>query len=558
MAIPRSQNNKGEPGIGRPAVLFLLVWFVLNLLQVTFTELTSDEGYYWFYAQRLQWGYYDHPPLVAVLVRAGTVLFPGETGVRFFNVVLSTAGMYLFFRLLPPNLRNRKRTFLVLLGAPLLHYLAFFVFPDGPLLFFGLLFLVLYKRFLARQTLYISLLLGVSLALMAYAKYHGALVLLFTVAAHPVLLRQRLFYVSLLVAALLVAPHLWWQYQNHFPTMQYHLSGRTGGWSFRYVGEFLSQQILAIGPALIFLPFVIKTKNEFERTLKFIITGTLLFFFVSSFKTFVHFHWTSIALYPLLYFAVAYYNGPQKAGLFKVLVLPFVFLFFAARLFLAVPFIDNLHAGEDYYHGRKQWAADIKRIAGTRPLFMHDNLREVSLYRFYSGAQAVTLYARPEKKSQYELWGYEDSLQGKEVLFLTKYPHSGSTKIASMGRDFYWSVVPRFQSYYTRVAIKAVVNGASADSLLCTVRLVNNTAGPLKFDKGASLVYSLEQQKRVLKNEVVFSFTGADGLAPRSSITKQVSVAVRDVPRGAYRLYFGVRSGVFPDAIISNALSIAR
>lgn len=540
-----------------PVPYFLGFWLLLNLLQIAFTELTSDEGYYWFYAQRLQWGYYDHPPLLAALIKAGNILFGGELGVRFFNVVLSTAGLGLFFTLIPDELRRSQKTYWVLLSAPLLHYLTFLVFPDGPLLFFSLLFLFVYKRFLAKENLVTALLFGLSLALMAYSKYHGALVLLFTVAANPRLLKSSYFYLSLIVASVMFFPHLWWQYKNDFPTFKYHLSGRTGTWSFKHVGEYVSQQIFAIGPGLIFIPFVVKTKDVFERTLKFIIIGTLLFFLVSSAKTFVHFHWTSVALYPLLYFAVRYYNRPEKKRLFNALILPFVVLFFVARLLLMLPLIPNMHVGEDYYHGRKDWANEIKTLARGNTVFMPDNLREASLYSFYSGQPGVTLYTHPEKKSQYELWGYEDSLQGKEVLFLSKYPDNGGKKISLLNKDFYYTVVPSFQSYYNGIAIKANIDAVTADTLKATLTLYNQRGKEISFGKGpgstyVGISYSIEQNKNVLKADGVLPLTTADDLQPGTSRTKKVSVPISDIPKGNFEIYFGIRSGVLPDAVLSD------
>src|SRR5690242_17839290 len=61
---------------------FFIFWLALNLVQAAFTELTSDEGYYWFYSRSLEWGYYDHPPFIALMVRIGYALFPNELGVR--------------------------------------------------------------------------------------------------------------------------------------------------------------------------------------------------------------------------------------------------------------------------------------------------------------------------------------------------------------------------------------------------------------------------------------------------------------------------------------------
>jgi hypothetical protein len=220
MTVDVENRERKLFGLPRQAAFFLLFWFVLNLLHVSLMELTSDEGYYWFYAQHLQWGYYDHPPMIAAMIKFGSLIFPGELGVRFFNVVFSTAGLYLFFRLLPEQFRTTTKTFLILLSAPLLHYLTFIVFPDGPLLFFSLLFLFVYKQFLQKQSLLLALLMGVSLVLMAYSKYHGALVLLFTVLANPKLLKSRYFYFALLIAAVFFIPHVWWQYQNGFPTFR--------------------------------------------------------------------------------------------------------------------------------------------------------------------------------------------------------------------------------------------------------------------------------------------------------------------------------------------------
>lgn len=565
VAIPAKTifQRLAEKARANPAGSFLLFWLVLNLGQGFFTELTSDEGYYWFYAQHLQWGYYDHPPMVAVLIKAGTRLLPGALGVRFANVVLSTAGLGLFLSLLPRQWKHSGRTYVVLLSAPLLHYLGFLVFPDGPLLFFSLVFLLVYQRFLERQSLRLSLLLGLSIALMAYSKYHGALVLLFTVLSNPRLLRSAYFYLALLAAALLFAPHLWWQYREGFPTLKYHLGGRTGQWSLRHVGEYLSQQILAIGPGLIFLPFVCRAATPFERALKFIIFGTLGFFLLSSFKTFVHFHWTSIALYPLLYFAVRYYHQPSGTQLYRWLILPFAVLFFMARLLLAAPLIPYMHAGEDYYHGRKAWARELAALAGNRPLFLPNNLREASLYSFYSGKQGVTLYNRPEKKSQYELWGYEDSLQGREVFFITSYPHSGSVKLRLLNKDFYYSLVPSFQSYYNRVAITATVDQNAADTLSATLQIKNETNREIAFAKSKAnewprLLYSVEKNKAQVKADTLLALTPAENLKPGEMITKRVRIPVGEWKAGTYDIYFGLRSGVLPDAILSEGLPLMK
>src|ERR671933_566082 len=81
-------------------VLFYSVWLLLSLLQSYFTELQDDEAYYWVYSKFLTWGYFDHPPMIAVLIKAGTALFSKELGVRFFPIILNTLTLFLTEKLI--------------------------------------------------------------------------------------------------------------------------------------------------------------------------------------------------------------------------------------------------------------------------------------------------------------------------------------------------------------------------------------------------------------------------------------------------------------------------
>jgi dolichol-phosphate mannosyltransferase len=61
----------------------ILYAFVLRLVYAGSVELMPEETYYWNYSRHLDFGYLDHPPMVAWIIRAGTALF-GQTefGVR--------------------------------------------------------------------------------------------------------------------------------------------------------------------------------------------------------------------------------------------------------------------------------------------------------------------------------------------------------------------------------------------------------------------------------------------------------------------------------------------
>ena len=52
-------------------------------------ELTFDEAYYTLWSRALAFGYLDHPPMVALFVRASTELFGGsEFGDRSLSLIL--------------------------------------------------------------------------------------------------------------------------------------------------------------------------------------------------------------------------------------------------------------------------------------------------------------------------------------------------------------------------------------------------------------------------------------------------------------------------------------
>lgn len=76
-----------------PLTLFLFC--ILNSIQGNYTELLPDEAYYWVYSQYMDWGFFDHPPLVAVWVTISNLLFSDELGVRFFSAISYSLMIYL-------------------------------------------------------------------------------------------------------------------------------------------------------------------------------------------------------------------------------------------------------------------------------------------------------------------------------------------------------------------------------------------------------------------------------------------------------------------------------
>ena len=73
----------------RVSLALIAVLIVLRAVMAAQLPLSADEAYYWLWSKRLAFGYYDHPPLIAWAIRAGTSLL-GDTplGVRFAGLSL--------------------------------------------------------------------------------------------------------------------------------------------------------------------------------------------------------------------------------------------------------------------------------------------------------------------------------------------------------------------------------------------------------------------------------------------------------------------------------------
>ncbi|MBE7210000.1 MAG: glycosyltransferase family 39 protein [Gluconacetobacter diazotrophicus] len=134
----------------RPLAVPVLALLALTLVRAAVcaaTPLSPDEAYYWVWSHALAPGYLDHPPMVAVFIRLGTLLAGQDPlGVRLLAPLAAAAGSALLFFAgrdlcgADADPAERRRTGLlaaILLNATLiLGAGAVTMTPDTPLLLF--------------------------------------------------------------------------------------------------------------------------------------------------------------------------------------------------------------------------------------------------------------------------------------------------------------------------------------------------------------------------------------------------------------------------------------
>lgn len=434
-------------------IVLLAVVFVLNLVQASITELIYDEAYYWHYAQDLAWGYFDHPPMVALLVAMGGWIFPGELGVRFMATLLSLA-TYVLLWLMIDNPKKREYVphfFLLVFSFTLMNAYGFLTLPDTPLLFFTALFLWFYKRYLSSPTWGTAVWLGVVMACLMYSKYHGILVILFVILSNLRLLADKRAWFAVIVALICYLPHFIWLQKNDFVPLGFHLSERPNqAYSFGEftLGYFLN--LIAIIGLLFYWVYAAlfryRDKDLFSKALRYLVYGVILFFFISSFSRRVQAQWAIVISIPLLLIAFEDLLGHPKARkwMYRMGWVSLLLLLYARAWLVHHPLFPMLYET----HGNKAWVRELHHRAGEVPVVFENSYRLAPKYEFYSGVPAMSLNNYMYRKNQYSIDGSEEEFRGKRVAYVTQYRDSGDFSYTNIGGTEYFGVfIDDFQSY---------------------------------------------------------------------------------------------------------------
>ncbi len=412
--------RSGLKSINVHFLFFLIGWLLVGWAQALFTELDPDEAYYWMYSRQLDWGYFDHPPMVAFFIGLGYVLLENELGVRLLFPLVQVFSFIGIWHLAGCPKENRDNWVLMLLLAamPLLHIYGFVATPDGPLLFFAVLFLVAYQRFVQDGNWWNILLLAITMAALLYSKYHGVLLIFFVVLSNLNLLKKPGFYIASILGALLFLPHLYWQYEHNFPSFRYHLGGRNDVYELKYTITYVINQVVIFSPFI--FPFIVqalrKTKvdDHLTRAYYFIIFGFWAFFFWSSFKGHTEPQWTGILSIP---FVILVYRQALQDEKYRKWVWRMSGLSFLLLLIIRVLLVYNFLGIKSEFHN-SEWVASLRTKANDRPVLFENSYRNASKYAFYTKDSVYAFTNVDYRKSQFDLWDWEKNIHNEDVLVI--------------------------------------------------------------------------------------------------------------------------------------------
>lgn len=267
--------------------ILLIVNTIIRFFIAFFTNLGIDEAYYFAYGLRLEWSYFDHPPMIALLVRASSFVSGNFSAIelRALPLIIGTLNLLLIF-----HIGKIIKDSLTGLYAALLFSASFygsvisgtFVLPDNPLTFFWLLSLLFgVKFFYAEKRRWQYLYFFALAAGLAFLSKYSALALWFGILCIALkikklaLLKQPHLYLAGILSLVLFLPVFVWNANNDFASFSFHgnrLSISDIKLHFDYFASELAGQIFYNNPINIVimiscLVYFFRHKNDFDKTL---------------------------------------------------------------------------------------------------------------------------------------------------------------------------------------------------------------------------------------------------------------------------------------------------
>ncbi|MCA8949690.1 MAG: glycosyltransferase family 39 protein [Planctomycetes bacterium] len=253
--LVRARRARTEP-------LLLAATLGVSLLLAVVMPVFAQESYYWCYSEHPALSYYDHPPMVAWLIRLGTWVFgDGALGIRLFSWLCGSAGTLaglLLLRAFAAPRSSRVAWLVLTLIVPSLVSVRFLTNPDPALCGFWLLAMLALWRARDGATGW-WLLAGLFTGGALLSKYTACFLLLGggLVTLGDGRLRRQLTrpgpYLAVLVALLVFLPVILWNFGNDFESFRFQTTNR---WAHARLGTHWFGQLLA-GQAAVLNPVVI-------------------------------------------------------------------------------------------------------------------------------------------------------------------------------------------------------------------------------------------------------------------------------------------------------------
>ncbi len=396
------------------ALLIVLGMALFSTIYNAFIPLHGDEAYYWLWSHRLQAGYYDHPPMIALMIAATNLISQAEWGVRLVNVLAMSVAAWVVF-VFGRELRDAKTGLwgvVIFESVVLVHAGYTIVTTDSPLILFWSLALLSSWRVVTRGRTSDFIWTGLFIGLMMMSKYTAVLFVL-ALLIFLLLRRRDLFadvrtWMAMGIAALVITPLLWWNWKHDWISFlfQLHHGGGADHITWNYFTEIIGAQFGVFTPvfaAVLFWSLAREKLFSKDDSLFFLAVMTvtpLLFFLYKSLHVHIELNYTAPAYISGTVLTAYVLASRDMKKTFYAGVGTALFLSLVARAGL----LFWLPVVQDRMYGNREAVEKLNAHRRPGDALYADHLTTAALLTYYSPDRPDVRIPTPTRYSQYDMW----------------------------------------------------------------------------------------------------------------------------------------------------------
>lgn len=420
---------------------FLAIYFI-RLLVNQLMGLMPQDAYYFFYSEHLALSYFDHPPMVAYMLKIFSVIFGKSVSVvKLTNFIVTLFSFTGFYYLSSFFLSKQKinRSMMFYGTTLLLTIISINTTPDVPLVFFWTLSLITIYYALFENKIYYWILSGILIGLSFNSKYtalfllFGLMVFLILSKRHRRFLFSKEILLTILFFAITVSPIFIWNIENDWISFKFQSAERATSISKfqlqpKYFFGNLGTQLMLLLPILfsgiVYVFYKIGKKIFKKRTLPdektiFLLSFSLpiiAFFFAVSTVYWVKLNWIMPAYITAIILAGRYLS--EKVLKYQIIVS----LVFHMLLFIQIAFYPFNVTSDDTWFGWEELASEVEKLSDEHPdnfIFSDDGYKTSAVLNFYLDQEIYSGNVLGKNGLQFSIVHNDLSgLKGKSAIYI--------------------------------------------------------------------------------------------------------------------------------------------
>ncbi|MDN5278606.1 MAG: hypothetical protein PWR01_2571 [Clostridiales bacterium] len=403
-------NENDDSYFSAKFYLMILGLTIFRLFLSLYLDLTPDEAYYWELSRRLDWSYYDHPPMVAYIIALfGQVLGDSHLAIRLPSVLGAALTSWFIFKIGHEFLKSSRTGFLAALMfnfTPAGMAVGFITTPDTPLALFWAFGAYAFLKALDDKRDRWWIMTGLALGAGALSKYNmiffvpGVAITILAFPKYRGLVFTRRYWLMVGLAALGTLPIIYWNINHDWISFKFqfdHGLKHSNRSVIKNLGDFLGGQLGTIGLTLFpvlwfvtlkYLKITWKNRDEIRFFLVWLALPMMAFFVYTGIRSKVEANWPQIAYVTAMLLVGEWILAGSDNRRRNWVLAPSVFLALLAvlqsiTLVLPIPVRSDISTR---LHGWKQMGEIVQKFdeqTGKKAIFVAQGAPLAALVGFY-------------------------------------------------------------------------------------------------------------------------------------------------------------------------------